>query len=244
LCNYRRRLGLPALSINWGPWAGGGMATPEAQRWLSLTGVQTLQPEEALVALGLLLHDNPPQCAVARVDWSRLGELFEIKGPRQLFDHLQGVAEKESGRQPAKPARSAAILQQLQQAPQNERSRLLSTYLQGQVATILGLADPNAVLPQSGFFELGMDSLMAVELKNRLAADLSLSLRPTVAFDFPNVEKLSELLNEMTLTRRAPSPTLWSASYGVPGIRADPPAEQVEAMIAEKMARLEELAKG
>src|SRR5262249_33141565 len=148
LCNYRRRLGLPALSINWGPWAGGGMATPEAQHRLSLAGVQTLLPEEALVALGLLLHENPAQCAVARVDWSRLGQLVEIKGPRQLFDHLHGVGEKESGGQLPKPARSWAILQQ---APQNERSRLLSTYLQGQVATILGFAEPNAVLPQSDF---------------------------------------------------------------------------------------------
>src|SRR4029077_18131032 len=154
----------------------GGMATPEAQRWLSLAGVQTLQPEEAMVALGLLLQDNPAQFAVARVDWSRLGELFEIKGPRQLFDHLHGVGEKESARQPPKPARRSAILQQLQQAPQNERSRLLSAYLQGQVATILAFAEPNAVPSQGGFFELGMDSLMAVELKNRLAGDLGLEL--------------------------------------------------------------------
>jgi hypothetical protein len=86
-----------------------------------------------------------------------------------------------------------------------------------------------------------MDSLMAVELKNRLAADLSLSLRSTIAFDFPNVEKLSEFLSE--LTRHAPSPTLWSPSYETAGTSADPSAERVETMIAEKMARLEELAK-
>ena len=55
----------------------------------------------------------------------------------------------------------------------------------------MGFAETNAVTAQTGFFELGMDSIMAVELKNKLSAELSLSLPSTLAFDYPNVEALA-----------------------------------------------------
>ncbi len=169
------------------------MASPEAQRALQRAGVESLEPQEALAALGRLMAAPPTQCAVARLEPSRFREVFELKGRRPFLERLQPAAHL-SGVDPTPAAASAGsgLRRQLQQAPAGEQLRLLGAYLQAQVAAILGFAEPQAVPAQSGFFELGMDSLMAVELKNRLAAELALPLRSTLAFDFPTVSKLFE----------------------------------------------------
>ena len=72
LAHYRRGLGLPAVSVNWGPWGGGGMTSEEAQRWLGRMGVKTLPPERAIESLGVLLGAREPQIIVANVNWTRL----------------------------------------------------------------------------------------------------------------------------------------------------------------------------
>ncbi|NJL23455.1 MAG: SDR family NAD(P)-dependent oxidoreductase [Leptolyngbyaceae cyanobacterium SM1_3_5] len=66
----RRLQNLPALSVNWGPWAGGGMASEEAQQWLTRMGIRLLQPQQAIAALNLLLDSDVVQATVADVNWT------------------------------------------------------------------------------------------------------------------------------------------------------------------------------
>src|SRR5262249_33514671 len=92
LAHYRRALGLPALSVNWGPWAGGGMASTDAQTWLHRMGVSALPPAPAIDALAYLLPSSHTQTVVAQVDWTRFKELYEVRANRPLLENIRIAA--------------------------------------------------------------------------------------------------------------------------------------------------------
>ena len=191
LAHYRRALGLPALSINWGPWAGGGMASDDAQTWLHRMGVSALPPDQAVAALAHLLLSSHIQTVVAQVDWTRFKELYEVRAKRPLLENIQA-----SSPLPATPPQSKPplIVEELKHKnPSARRSHLLA-FIQTEVATVLGFDPSHHPDPEQGFFDMGMDSLLAVELKNRLAQALGLSLPSTLAFDHPNIQNLSAFL--------------------------------------------------
>jgi len=81
--HYRRGLGLPALSVNWGPWAGAGMATEEFRTWIARLGITALQPAQAVEALGQLLMTGRTQVTVAQVNWRTFKPVFEIRIGRE-----------------------------------------------------------------------------------------------------------------------------------------------------------------
>src|SRR5690606_142409 len=85
------------------------------------------------------------------------------------------------------------IAERLRRADRSSRWDLLVDHLRGEVGAVLGMST-NEVVPDVGFFELGMDSLMAVDLATRLAAGLGASVPPTLSFDYPNVEALAHFL--------------------------------------------------
>jgi len=185
--HYRRGLGLPALSINWGPWAG-GMMTTEFQSELARMGIKLLPPERAIGALEYLLGSDRVQTTVAQVDWNIFKSLYEVTGTRLLLEQLTEVpTEKEASSVP----KSTTILQHLENASAKERWEWLISYIQGEVAKILGF--PLSQLPdtQQGFAQMGIDSLMTVDLRNRLQTNLGRSLPSTLAFDYPNIELLA-----------------------------------------------------
>ncbi|MBD2256617.1 type I polyketide synthase [Pseudanabaena sp. FACHB-2040] len=193
LAHYRHGLGLPALSVNWGPWAGGGMALEEFQVWLTRMGIEALQPNQAIAALGYLLTAGSVQTTVANVDWARFKDLFEARGKRPLLEGLGAsptvltpTAESSAAGQPS------AIVQQLEQAAGCDRYSLLKTYLQQAVATVLRL--PDLPDPEQGLFDLGMDSLMAVELVSSLRAQLQVELPIADFMQASHISALTALL--------------------------------------------------
>ncbi len=199
LAHYRRGLGLPALTINWGPWAGGGMTTDEAQTLLKRLGVAALSPDSAIETLAYLLGTDECQSVVAQVNWSLFKELYTARHQRPLFEQIEiplPETTKPLGLS-AEPA-MAQIVQQLAQKNAGERLPLLIAHLQGEVAKICGFDTPHQLpVPEKSFLELGMDSLMAVELKNQLAAQLGISLPVRVAFDYPNIQALAQYLTQV-----------------------------------------------
>jgi myxalamid-type polyketide synthase MxaB len=183
--HYRRGLGLPALSINWGPWAGGGMMTTEVQSGLAHQGIKLLPPELAIGALEYLLGTECVQITVAQVDWNIFKPLYEVTGTRSLLEKMTEVPTETD------VAKSTTILQHLENASAKERWEWVISYLQQEVANVLGF--PPSQLPdlQQGFAQMGIDSLMAVDLRNRLQTKLGRSMPSTLAFDYPNIESLA-----------------------------------------------------
>lgn len=242
LAYYRQGLGLPGLSVNWGPWADGGMASSEAQQLLTRMGVKALQPDQALAALGVLLGRHGSQ-TVANVDRSRFKSVYEARGPRPLLENLavQLQAVPEQQRQRSK------ILLQLETTLDSDRQAVLIAYLQAEVAKVLGLESSQLLEPQRGFFEMGMDSLMAVELKARLEADLCASLPATLAFESPTIKDLAEYLGGEVLGWRSPvaENTALLQEDGKRAITVSKIEQlskaEVDASIAERLAKLESL---
>jgi pimaricinolide synthase PimS1 len=194
---YRRGNNLPALTINWGPWAGGGMVSEDFKQWIQQLGITALPPEQAIEALGFLVNSNEVQLTAVHVDWSRFKEVYELRGTRPLFEYI----DKPSDEEPVNASVGISELrEQLKQATDGDRLNLLTAHIQGEVASVLGHEPTHLRNPQQGFFDMGFDSLSVIDLINRLKVNLGLPLPTTLAFDYPTIEKLAAYLYDNVLT--------------------------------------------
>ena len=110
---------------------------------------------------------------------------------------LNKLRRNPISRPPGIQCRRGRILQELQQAPASERHDILASHIQILLAQVLGLGSSQLPDLRQGFFDIGMDSLTAMELKNRLEHDLGTSLPSTLAFDYTTIQTLADyLLNE------------------------------------------------
>jgi NADP-dependent 3-hydroxy acid dehydrogenase YdfG/acyl carrier protein len=240
LAHYRRRRGEVGISINWGPWSGGGMATEEAQGWLRRMGVGVIEPEDGLAALEQLMGSGEAQMTAAVVDWRQFKAVYEARGRRPKLERIEGGERKEA-------AVKQGVRDELEKRPVGERRQQLRTWLQEQAGEVLGFREGQRPEAEQGFFELGMDSLLAVELKNRLESSLGVTLRATIAFDHPTVKKLSEYLATEVL-RWEPHTALRVHAAAADAGRSTAfahveqlPEDEVGAEIQRKLTRLEAL---
>jgi myxalamid-type polyketide synthase MxaE and MxaD len=216
LAHHRRALGLPALSINWGAWGGGMAESAATRRRLEAFGVEAIDPARGLSLLAQMLSGGfPAQIGVFPVNWSKYRTQLH-HGVPALLEYLVTAA-------PA-PARAAAR-ELLDSVLRAEPEQALRHFVRGELAAVLGVADPARVPTKQGFFEIGMDSLMAVELLQRLESSLGLKLPASLAIDYPNVEALANYLAARVIPTAAPS--------------APPaPAEDLDALPTDEIARL------
>jgi malonyl CoA-acyl carrier protein transacylase len=198
LAHYRRSLGQPALSINWGPWAEAGMATGESQAdWLSRRGLSSLSTTTGMAALTYLLGSDRTQITVAEVDWTVLKRLYEAGGPRFLLEQLGNASSTAPTLQTQE---RDSLWQTLTDLPPEERQGQLVSHLQSEVGKVLGIVEADK-LPElhQGFFDMGMDSLMAVELKARLEKSLATPLPATLVIEAPTLNSLAQYLAQEVL---------------------------------------------
>ncbi|NER50060.1 MAG: SDR family NAD(P)-dependent oxidoreductase, partial [Symploca sp. SIO1A3] len=191
LAHYRRGIGLPGLSINWGAWASAGMAASLAsghQQRLEASGMSSIEPEKGMQALGSLLSDSSSQVGVFPVNWSKFAS--QLPG-RQKMPFLEDLISIEPS-----SSQKSAFREQLEAAAVTKRQELLTTHLRSNIAKTLGLQDLQKIGMRQPLFDLGLDSLMAVELRNRLESSLEVSLSSTLLFDYPTVEALVEYLTK------------------------------------------------
>jgi len=173
LAHYRRGLGLPGLSINWGPWENAGMATTldsRSQKKLVAQGMESISPEQGMEILRNLLKSSAAQVGVLPVNWLKFLQQFP-EGKLPLFLEAFKVTSEQP---PLKE--QTEFLQQLEAATVSDRRNLLTTHICSHVAKVLGLSSPELVDIQQGLLDLGMDSLMAVELRNHLQTSLGCSI--------------------------------------------------------------------
>ena len=199
LSHYRRAKGLASLSINWGPWSGGGMGGEQELKELSKRGIKSLSPEEGIAALEQLWTSGNLQIAVANINWSLFKQLYEIGGRRLLLKEIEveplenQPSSKLSNSQP-----NAEILQQIEASSPREREKLLITHLQREVTQVLGMR-ASQIDVQQPLNTMGLDSLMAVELRNRFQKDLGVDV-PIVKFieDISIVGLATEVNGQLT----------------------------------------------
>uniref|UniRef100_UPI0026132A92 SDR family NAD(P)-dependent oxidoreductase n=1 Tax=Crocosphaera sp. TaxID=2729996 RepID=UPI0026132A92 len=194
LCHHRYNLDLTSLSINWGPWAEGGMATPKAEAWLKQAGINTLEPTKATSVLEYLLKMNKVQITVADVDWKCFKALYETSNKSKFFETVTTKTIETVDSLTSTFKEQNSFIQQLKQASQHEQHTLLVNYVQKKVSQILRFPESKIIEIDQGFFDMGFDSLMAVDLRNRLEMSLGIGLPSTIAFEAPNIKSLVEYI--------------------------------------------------
>ena len=195
LAHLRRSQGLPAMSINWGPWSGVGMAAAvgdrDQQRWKT-QGVGSIAPEEGAQIFKRLLQMSPTQVGVLPVDWNRLASQVREGEIQPILQEL--ISQVQSSEKKGTAQVSTDVLHQLENAAAEDRHDLLMSHVHEQVARVLGLDPAQPIDVSRGLTDLGMDSLMAVELSNRLKQSLGHKLPSTVAFEYPTISALTAFL--------------------------------------------------
>jgi acyl transferase domain-containing protein/NADPH-dependent curcumin reductase CurA/NAD(P)-dependent dehydrogenase (short-subunit alcohol dehydrogenase family)/acyl carrier protein len=199
----RRAEGLPATSINWGPWAEAGMwatlGDHDRRRWTD-QGVQVIEESDGVRMLDTLLRAGLPQAAALRVDWSRFLSRY---APGDVPSLLADLGRSAAPVSPAAPA----LVDRLRGVQPEHGRKLLEAHVREQILRVLGLDPEHQLDPQQGLREIGMDSLMAVELRNRLQSSLGRPLPSTIAFDHPTPGDLSAHLGALVLEPvTAPAP--------------------------------------
>ncbi len=191
--------GLPALAIDWGWWQDGSLAAVNGAYFES-TGCAAIGDGLGFTALGCLAASGAAQAAVAPVHWDRLRPVMEAKRPRSLLAAM-GPAD------PGDDSRDRELLDGLAAATSAARTRLMEAAVQAALASVLGRPAGSRLSRELGFFDAGMDSITAVDLRNQLQARLGAQLPPTMAFEHPSVADLTGfLLGELFAAEVADSP--------------------------------------
>jgi polyketide synthase 12/myxalamid-type polyketide synthase MxaB len=187
----RRARGLAALSVNWGGWSEiGSVATHGVAERVATSGVELLSPDRGLEALALLMRQGRPQVAVIPIDWPVFARQF-ARGSRPRW--LSEVAHDRTRgtRTSAGPTTTRIVRDRLLAASPDQRTSLLRDLVRDEVANVLGVHSADAIDDRQPLHEMGLDSLMAVELRNLLSVSLATELSATLAFDHPTVEAVA-----------------------------------------------------
>ncbi|MFI1358247.1 type I polyketide synthase [Streptomyces sp. NPDC020898] len=206
LAQYRHHQGRPALSVNWGPWSEAGMAAhPELLARLARQGIAGIGTERALSALGALISDGSVSAGLAEVDWHRWERFRISRLPYTLLGDLVpafAAGRVDTHREEKEDAVAPALL--VLQDPAAARAAVQGALLD-RVGELLGLDSVERDELQPTFShvrlnELGLDSLMAVRLRNRLLSDFATDVPPHFLFAGNTVTDVVELIcRQLTL---------------------------------------------
>jgi acyl transferase domain-containing protein/NADPH:quinone reductase-like Zn-dependent oxidoreductase/acyl carrier protein len=194
LAQHRRALGLPAISLAWGYWETRSGLTAHLTSTdlgrIARAGIRPLSEGEGLALFDAALLRPDAALVPAQLDAAALRSSAHGVPPI-----LRGLVRGHAARPLATRAAEASSLQQrLGALPAPDRERALLELVCAEVATVLGIADPSALVPERPLKELGLDSLMALELRSRLAAATALRFNATLLFDHPTPRALAALL--------------------------------------------------
>jgi acyl carrier protein len=196
LAQWRRERGLRALSVNWGTWQEMRVASEADKEQFEQAGLYPMPSAQALAALERLISTNRASAVVASVDWNALRAIYEARRARPLFAEMRSRPRTENAAiTPRKSAPTdSEVSLQLKTASPARRRDILIAHLRSQTGSILGFDHSREIELDQGLFDMGMDSLMAVELKGRLERSLGVPLPSTLTFNYPTIRTLVEYL--------------------------------------------------
>ncbi|MGC9443154.1 SDR family NAD(P)-dependent oxidoreductase, partial [Streptomyces sp. WG5] len=204
LAEQRHAEGLAATSVAWGRWGDSGLAAGGSiGERLDRGGVPAMAPRSAIRALQQALDLGDVTVAVADIQWERFAPGHTAVRPSPFLADLPAVRRlaeaSRSGRADGDPAGAGlspaeALRRRLEVMPRAEQGLAVAELVRTHAAAALGHQNTDEVGAQRAFKELGFDSLIALELRNRLNAATGLRLPATLVFDHPNPAALADFL--------------------------------------------------
>ena len=206
LSEVRRSAGLTSVSIQWGVWGGSGMAgslsAADRRRWAAM-GVEEIRPSAGVALMFELAMGTTATVMAVPIVWERYAKGMAAPMPRLLRELVRQPASATAASAPGSSWRS-----RLDSAPAARRLPMLLQFVTEQALKALALPEHYPLDPQQGLRDVGLDSLMSVELRNRLQEAIGQPLPTTVAFDYPTTSALASHLAHYVLgveTQPAPA---------------------------------------
>lgn len=239
LAHARRSQGLPCLSVAWGAWAQGGMATQLAAAghdpW-GERGMGKMEPAQAFERLERLLREGATHVAVMAMDWARCLDRLPPGVDAGFFKALAPRAGAASA--PAPAVVDVSAVGRIRAVPAGQRAQALAAHLTERALHVLGLDASTPVDPRTPLKDVGLDSLMAVELRNALTRSVGKPLPATLLFDYPTIAALTVYLMRALGLEEAPeaSPSAVPAQAAADhdGV-ADLSDEEAEALLLQEL---------
>lgn len=237
------------MSLQWGPWAGEGMAAEldgAQQRRLQALGLKQLEPERGLNLLeSAIARAFAGPIGVIDADWSLLARQAPQRHARAL--ELLVAAPSGAGVADAADTQEPSAVVALRQTPMLERHSQLVRFVQAQLAKVMGIQDSAEIDAGEPLFNMGLDSLMALELMSLLEQSLGIRLTEALVFEHPTIEALASHFLEVLFADEPEAP-LTPAAADASGQEdqhdASQPAQdagETGGRLAQEMERLQEL---
>lgn len=198
LATWRRRRGLAATSLNWGPWAEAGMAAALDNDRFAAMGIRQLAPAQGLRTMMRLIGESPRQAVVAEIDWAAYGRAHGIGGGSGFFAAVVG-APGAGASASAEGSAARDILAELAAVLPAQREGVMRSYLQELARQTLGYGHGETIAPDKPLADQGFDSLMSVEMRNRLNRALGRKLAASLLFDYPTLDRIGRHLLDSAL---------------------------------------------
>lgn len=216
LAHDRRARGLPALSIGWGVWAGTGLVQDEAGAQnvaqMERQGIRAFEPAKGAALFPWLCQRSEAHLMVLPMDWAVFAQARAGRAEAVYRDMLAAL--------PAPSVGTAGLSEQLAVASPGERRRLMEGLVKDAVGAVLRIA-PARLDPRKALGSMGLNSLMAMELRNRLEAATGRSLSATLAWNYPTVEALAaHLAGGDAAAAPAPAAPTATPPQAVPAVAA------------------------
>jgi acyl transferase domain-containing protein/NADPH:quinone reductase-like Zn-dependent oxidoreductase/NAD(P)-dependent dehydrogenase (short-subunit alcohol dehydrogenase family)/acyl carrier protein len=237
LASNQRARGIPAISIDWGPWGEVGLAAAEDVRGARIAsqGLKPVSPAEGAELLVRVLQEEPAQVAAMSFDPEQWRQSHPAAANSRLFANLteRGAGARQD---------MGDLVVRLQSLPGADLPAALIAWLREQVAAVLRM-EVSRVPEDKPLRSLGLDSLMALELRNRMERSLRLKLSATLIWNYPTLTALAshletrlaaELLPEQPSQARDSAEAVTASSKVEPHTtQAGSAAEMLEAELME-----------
>jgi polyketide synthase 12/myxalamid-type polyketide synthase MxaB len=202
-------------------------------------GLADLTTAEGLSCLGDVLRDAPAQMAIARIDWQRFASQWPDDRRPSWLKTVAAVQPREriDVERPKTPA-ATTLKDTIAALPADNQRSAIEQYVHALAIRILGFEGNRRIDPRQPLNELGLDSLMAVEFRNALAAGIGSALPATLLFSYPAIDDVAGYIADVLIGRPQPAAAAAAAPAAAPLAALDAIAdlsdEEVDRLLAEK----------
>jgi acyl carrier protein len=190
LAHHRRTLGLPALTINWGVLGGEGYVARNTRvaEFLAKQGTTELTPAEVISILESSLRAPSPQVAAIRVDWAKWRTFFRSMQANPLLERIFAGVDGEDNAGVTSDWRN-----KIESASPEEKEGIIAQAVREVVGSVLRVK-PDRLRDDQPLTDLGLDSLMGVEIENSLEAAIGVALPPTSLMRARTIGQIATLM--------------------------------------------------